>query len=379
MLIEIHQIKNYPTTCLNRDDTGAPKTCNFGGVLRGRISSQCLKRTWRTYPLFQKQLGTALGTRTRNMPRLVCDELAKEGQYGEYLDVVKDKLTAIANKGSTSDTGMTSQIVFYSPADIQALTGAVKSVINKCATASAFKGITIKELTKHMTDAKTRPISLDMALWGRMVTADAFADVEASMQVAHAFSTHKIQRETDFFTAMDDMLTGDSDGAAMVGTADYNSSCYYEYAAIDIDKLRENLKYSGDADHIIRKTLPTLLQTIAFANPAGKQHSFAGNELPSLLNIEVKPDNIPETYANAFVQPAGRDRNKDIITDSAEKLAKQIKQTADAFCIPAQRFWFYVGAPISKIERILPDTTGIYSEFTELIEDIVQAVLPAAE
>ena len=52
MLIEIHMLKNYPATNLNRDETGAPKTCFFGGAQRGRISSQCLKRSWRTSPLF---------------------------------------------------------------------------------------------------------------------------------------------------------------------------------------------------------------------------------------------------------------------------------------------------------------------------------------
>lgn len=45
MLYEIHMLKNYPSTNLNRDDTGTPKTCVFGGVARGRISSQCLKHS----------------------------------------------------------------------------------------------------------------------------------------------------------------------------------------------------------------------------------------------------------------------------------------------------------------------------------------------
>ena len=69
MLIEIHMLKNYPPTNLNRDDTGAPKTSVFGGVSRGRISSQCLKRSWRTAPLFQEAVGTEnLGVRTRKLP-----------------------------------------------------------------------------------------------------------------------------------------------------------------------------------------------------------------------------------------------------------------------------------------------------------------------
>lgn len=60
MLYEIHMIKNYPPTNLNRDDTGAPKTCMFGGALRGRISSQCLKRSWRTSEIFRQAIGNPI-------------------------------------------------------------------------------------------------------------------------------------------------------------------------------------------------------------------------------------------------------------------------------------------------------------------------------
>ena len=66
MLIEIHMLKNYPATTLNRDDSGAPKTCYFGGVQRGRISSQCQKRSWRTSPLFA--MLESQGWRSRALP-----------------------------------------------------------------------------------------------------------------------------------------------------------------------------------------------------------------------------------------------------------------------------------------------------------------------
>ena len=69
MLIEIHMLKNFPATNLNRDDTGAPKNCIFGGVQRGRISSQCLKRSWRNSDTFHEL--ESFGIRTRNMPAIV--------------------------------------------------------------------------------------------------------------------------------------------------------------------------------------------------------------------------------------------------------------------------------------------------------------------
>ena len=62
MLIEIHAIQNHSPANLNRDDLGAPKTCYFGGVMRSRISSQCLKRSIRTSEQFKLLCG---GVRTR--------------------------------------------------------------------------------------------------------------------------------------------------------------------------------------------------------------------------------------------------------------------------------------------------------------------------
>ena len=53
MMLEFHMLKNYPPVNLNRDDSGAPKSCFFGGVMRGRISSQCLKRSWRRSEVFK--------------------------------------------------------------------------------------------------------------------------------------------------------------------------------------------------------------------------------------------------------------------------------------------------------------------------------------
>src|SRR6266545_2919488 len=47
MLIELHLLQNFAPSNLNRDDTGSPKDCEFGGFRRARISSQCIKRAIR--------------------------------------------------------------------------------------------------------------------------------------------------------------------------------------------------------------------------------------------------------------------------------------------------------------------------------------------
>ena len=96
MLIEIHMLKNYPPVNLNRDDSGAPKSCFFGGVQRGRISSQCLKRSWRMSDTF-RGLGSA-GIRTRRMPEQVAQSLKEKGVSEDFVERAQQMLTGIVNK-----------------------------------------------------------------------------------------------------------------------------------------------------------------------------------------------------------------------------------------------------------------------------------------
>lgn len=128
MLYEIHMLKNYPPTNLNRDDTGAPKTCLFGGVNRGRISSQCLKRSWRTSELFRQEIGMEnLGIRTRHLPKLVCDRLAEMGIEEDKCLALLPKLTAFGNKDTQENKkgSYMPQVVFFAPQDIEAVADAV--------------------------------------------------------------------------------------------------------------------------------------------------------------------------------------------------------------------------------------------------------------
>lgn len=349
MLYEFHMLKNYPPVNLNRDDTGAPKTCVFGGVNRGRISSQCLKRSWRTSELFRREISPdALGIRTRHLPKLVCDRLAEMGVEEEKLQALLPKLTAFGNKEAEENKkgNYMPQVVFFSPQDIEAVADAVLPLLEGCQTAKDVSKLKAKELTGAVEGANTRPVSLDIALFGRMVTSDAFKDVEASMQVAHAISTNKAALESDYFTAMDDLLSGDTmeeSGSAMIGDIDYNSSCYYIYASLDTDALRENLKDVEDPDLLVRKAVPALLRAMALTNPSGKQNSFAGHVLPSAMLVECKRDKIPVSLVNAFVEPVRADREGDLIKNSIRRLAGEADLVDRDFGLTVEkRLWFCV-------------------------------------
>ena len=367
MLVEIHMLKNYAPSNLNRDDTGAPKNCMFGGVQRGRISSQCLKRTWRTSEYFQEEIGKEhLGIRTRCLPDLVLEKLSDSGFPEEYLNKIRRKLTGIGNSDGSENkkNDKTAQIVFYTPEDITAVAEKIREKMELCASAKEVGNISVKELQADMKKGNARAITLDMALFGRMVTSDAFADVEAAMQVAHAISTNRVILETDFFTAVDDQIAGSEEtGSGMMGDVDYNSSCYYFYASLDLEKLRENLESAPEREELMKKVLPVLIETMAFSNPGGKQNTFAAHSLPSAILIECKEKKVPVSYANAFEIPVFADRKGGLILHSVEKLAEQEEKMREIYGLPVEkRLWF-------TTEKVsLPEEAAVTcTSFNELI------------
>ena len=371
MLYEIHMLKNYPPTNLNRDDTGAPKTCLFGGVMRGRVSSQCLKRSWRTSPSFRAEIGDEnLGIRTRKLPVLVAEKLVEMGVTQEFADAIQPRLTGIGNKQGkeTKDGNATAQVIFYANEDIAAVAETVKALLENCKTVKDVQKLKARDIQAAVTGADVRPVTLAIALFGRMVTSDAFRDVEASMQVAHAISTNKVSVESDYFTAMDDMLSGssmDELGAAMIGDVDFTASCYYVYASIDTDALAENLKYAENTEEIVRKANPALLRAMAFTDPSGKQNSFAGHVMPSVVMVECKEKKIPTSMVNAFVEPVGK--HGDLVKQSAEKLAAEVDMTARNFGLEVkERLWFCVDKYDVKPES----ATKICATFPELVEAV---------
>ncbi len=339
MLIEIHMLKNYGPANLNRDDTNAPKTCMFGGVPRARISSQCLKRSWRTSELFREEIGSSLlGIRTRKLPDLVGEELTRRGLSDKEIEGVKKNLTGIGNKNSKeTEDGKTKQIILYSPEDITVLADTIERKLKN------GEKISTKDLEAELKKDSKRSLSVDMALFGRMVTSDAFADVEASMQVAHAVSTNKVYMESDYFTAVDDLIFGGSDdsGSAMIGDVDYNSSCYYIYGSVDTAKLMDNLSGHENAKEITNALIKTLIKTMAFANPSGKQNTFAAHSLPSAILIECKDVNIPVSYINGFEEAAYASREGGLIFNSIRKLAKEVQKIQEGYGLPVcKRLWF---------------------------------------
>ena len=377
--VEIHCLRNYPATNLNRDDSGAPKTCLFSGVQRGRISSQCLKRAIRNSPVFQHEVGLQnIGVRTRRLPEIIANRLMNDGISEDFANAVKLIITKLGTKETKEEKeakkeeaesketkpakiakapaktskkkkeddkeNITNQIVLYSKEDIEAVYEKCLEAVKSCKSAAEFSK-KYSRIENLMKDCKPRPVSVDIALFGRMVTSDAFANIEGSMPFAHAFSVNKVTQESDFFTAMDDMMHMASDnGSAMMDDIDFNSSCYYHYLQLDLNVLLQNLSLSEDPVDLVKTVVPAFLKAYTFTNPTGKQHSFAGYTLPSALMIEIKEYPVPVSYANAFSKPISATHEHDLVTNATKKLVEFTKEADKKFGIPiVKRFWFTAG------------------------------------
>jgi len=366
-MIQFHILRNYASSNLNRDEIGAPKTAIFAGSQRGRISSQCLKRAWRISDIF-KNLG-ALGIRTKYMPELVIGQLEKIADAKTLAFAKKNEklLTGIGKakpdknekqeeKEKSKKLNKTAQLIFFSQQDIETC---INLILNANQDEKKLKN-DIEQLKKSKI---VNPITFDIALFGRMVTDNSFSQVDASLQVAHALSTNRVNQESDYFTAVDDLGAKyrEDTGAEHIGDCDFNSCCYYEYAALDIDQLKRNLQFSNDAKEKIPYLISTLLLAMVYTSPSGKQNSFAAHSLPSVVCLEKKDKKIPVSYINAFEEPVSYNYS----IESAKRLASEIDKTDSKFNTAiTKRLWFDIN------DSCAPDNAEVTASIEEMLEQV---------
>ncbi len=355
MLIEIHMIQNHAPSNLNRDDTGSPKDCIFGGVRRSRISSQCIKRSIRKSEIFERGLdGIELGIRTRRLPELIEDALLDRGFPEDIARLAGVKATGFGKKDGReqADDFKTAQIMFFSSHDVQAVIDVMAEVAREAGSPGKLKKVRALDLQRMAELKGWRPISPDIALFGRMITSKAFRDVEASIQVAHAISTNRMVHEWDYYTAVDDLRDRDEEdddtGAGMIGDVEFNSACYYKYFSLDFPALVSNLagpKPTNDdlanARQTAARTCSAFLRAAALVTPTGKQNTFAAHQLPDGILVEVRPTKIPISYANAFVKPVVPRHNADLVEASIDAFASHVDLITKSYCLKSQqRLWF---------------------------------------
>lgn len=293
--IQLHLLTSYPPANLNRDDLGRPKTAVMGGVQRLRVSSQSLKRAWRTCELFQRALRGHVGTRTKAMGTRVRGRLIEaripEADAAKWAEAVAARFGKLKGTG-----GDIEQLAHFSPVEVSAVDALTDTLI------SERRAPREDELSRLV---QARHNAADIALFGRMLAANPAFNTEAATQVAHAITVHRVAVEDDYFTAVDDLNRGEEDmGAAHIGETEFAAGLFYLYICIDRDLLCRNLQ---DDEQLAITTIRALTEAAATVAPTGKQNSFASRAYASYIRAE-KGTRQPRSLSVAFLKPvSGQD------------------------------------------------------------------------
>lgn len=285
MYVDFHVLQTVPPSCVNRDDIGQPKTAVYGGTLRARVSSQAWKHAMRKkflelYPEEQ------VGKRTKKVVDLIAGYILEDHpdaraveMAGKVLEATKLKVKVDAKKEGKSPE--TEALFFISCAQAKALA--------KIAASRPDMKYDSDECKKALQENP----AVDIALFGRMAASNPELNTDASAQVAHAISTHKVSNEYDYFTAVDDCAEEDNAGAGHLGTVEYNSSTLYRYATVNVADLSRKLH--GDTAAAVRAFAEAFVRSM----PTGRQNSFANGTLPDMVYVTIRNDQ-PVNLCGAF-------------------------------------------------------------------------------
>jgi CRISPR system Cascade subunit CasC len=344
-IIEIHALQNFAPSNLNRDDTGAPKDALFGGTRRARVSSQCLKRSIRQYfsgLVEQNALATDdLAFRTKRILDALINSLVEKGRDKAEAEE-KARLALGAMELTVKEDGKSEYLLFLGQREISGIANIIHEKWDSITASDAVptegkKPGKAKKLASQSADPELKKAldkvfnggkAVDVALFGRMLADMPERNQNAACQVAHAISTHSVEREFDFYTAVDDLKPEDSAGADMMGTVEFNSACFYRYAVVDWEKLVENLQEDRE---LAAKGLRGFLEGFVVAEPTGKQNTFAAHNPPEFVLVSVRRNAAPRNLANAFETPIRVKKDESLTRKSAEELAKKAQTLQVAF------------------------------------------------
>lgn len=357
--LQIHLLTCYPPSNLNRDDLGRPKTALFGGTNRLRISSQSLKRAWRTSEIFQSLLKDHLGMRTRIYGNKISEQLKAGGMNEQdakgWAYKIWGQFGMIESGGENTEAKtQTQQLVHLSLEEAEAINEFVQKILQtkKPAPVENKKS---KEQTKEEKDKskkkdeieeelakllKKPSKTVDIAMFGRMLADSPEFNVEAAVQVAHAITVHKVAVEDDYFTAVDDLIRGEQEtGAGHIGSTQFGSGLFYLYLCVNRKLLLENL--AGDAE-LAKKAIRALVEAAAKVGPSGKQNSF-GSRAYALFGLAEKGNEQPRSLHSAFFNSLP-ERSADYLARAVEQLMQTCEQFDKVYgpCASGGRKWFDV-------------------------------------
>ena len=339
MFLQIHYLTSYHASLLNRDDAGLAKRIPFGGVERLRVSSQCQKRHWRQWLLGRTDLPS--GVRSREFfgrvvkPRLVEAGVDEGLAHKLVARLARGVLVAAGEKDAVDpETLSMKQPVLFGEPEAEYFLALLREAAQEGDEKAALERVDrqVKEAKKNLKAMMAQAgigspeAGFEGALFGRFVTSDVLARVDAPVHVAHAFTTHALDTEVDFFTVVDDLAEEEETGAAHANDMELGAGIFYGYVAVDIPLLVSNLTGApredwarqdhGDA----RELLKQLVQAIAQVTPGAKLGATAPYAHAEWLLLEAG-DGQPRSLANAFLQPVRMKAGSHPLEDSARAVA----------------------------------------------------------
>lgn len=378
--IQFHTLTSYPASLLNRDDAGFAKRIPFGGATRTRVSSQCLKRHWRTFDgeYALSALGVDGSIRSRlTFQRYVLEPLLKDGIDRALAQPVTEALmaevlgqSAKAKKEKQNDDGKrkgkktaeptepgdeieTGQITVLGRPEVDYLRRLAREVCEAKPAPDKAADAVKKHLGRDAREnlrALKRAAGLDAALFGRMVTSDFLSRGDAAIHVAHAFTVHAEAAESDYFSAVDDLLRdGDEErlGSGHIGSAELTSGLFYGYVVVDVPLLVSNLEGCErdrwlDADRTLAaRVVQHLAHLLATVSPGAKRGSTAPYAFAHLVLAEAG-NAQPRTLANAFLKPVAE--RPDLVANTYAALATYVADLDRMYGVQTRRGLAAIGS-----------------------------------
>lgn len=311
--LQLHLLTFVPPANLNRDDTGRPKTAVVGGATRLRLSSQALKRAWRTAPVFAEAMKDHMGRRTQRLGEEILESLGAEGIAPERaLAAARAVAGQFGKLKEDENPARIEQLAFIAPEEWEAAFALARRYASgDLALPDQAKGKAKGRKKEAEGDEAPPALSLlresdtaaDIALFGRMLADNPAFNREAAAQVAHAITTHRVVVEDDYYTAVDDLKRPSEDaGAGFIGEAGFGSGVFYLYACINQELLVKNLGGDAKARDLAATAIAALVEAAATTAPSGKQNSFAAHSRAGFILAE-KGSAQPRTLAGAFAKP----------------------------------------------------------------------------
>jgi len=403
MFIQLHALTSYPSTLLNRDDAGFAKQLPFGGATRTRVSSQCLKYHWRNFDgehaLYDMDVPKSLRSRETFWRRL-AQPLIDDGYPAPLVRAVtfalkerllsdnkagKRDLKTLIDPGEDDDLRElinTNQVTIFGVPEMRYLRDLAAGMIEEARddfpvfweeeapdsdaisdAAEAMRDISKRDLKKNLKGLELAS-GLDAAMFGRMATSDVLARGDAAVHVAHAFTTHAQESESDYFSAVDELRRDEPEesgemGAGHINTQELTSGLFYSYVVVDVPLLVSNLSAiersdwtNGNTD-LAAEVMRRFTHLMATVSPGAKLGSTAPYSYAQCLFAESGTAQ-PRTLANAFQSPA---QTRDVLENSYDKLGRYVDEIDQMYGVQTDRRLAAMGPTETLTGRLKVDDT----------------------